>query len=857
MRWKSRVAPGTASVLILALLLSARDVAAQPTDFFGFQQFHTHVTLEPFEHLDTQSGRITYTFTDLVLPGNRGRDLRFARVGNGMGTFGLAGMVMAVLGGGYVPPGTVFSPETPELFRERGPVLHMADGAQKQTFYTTLPVASSHESQRWVVSVDGLKYDQEDRRLYMKDGAVCRYDFQLVTHHYLLRSCEDTFGTFLEIDRDPGTSTMVVRQDLGNAEFREVVFAGANTVWSSFTSMTYEGRTWQYAYTSGGGIVTGTVTPPVGPGWTFTWTSSPFVGPLLTRIVTPGGGQIDYTYEERFQTYPDYPAPGIEEPQSHGYFLATREVSGPGVTNGTWTFFDFSFQAIGAPTPERFRVTPPSGTTTTYWNDICVFNPYNDAWIVGGGLGTCWIYNSLRGVTHDDTVGYFITYGQGMILKTYYRGSRVISTADGTQTVNHTTHYQYDQYMHPLTTREYTSLTPGVERLTTRTYLNTSGASGPPYLIGLPTSETVEISGESFATTRVFNSTSGFLESESVGGIVTTFTPDARGNRATATKNGATTSYTYDWGVLKHTQTPAYTIARAINPDGTVQSETQANRTTTYQYDVLGRLTSVQGPGGAVPTTTVYNNSTARDVVTTRGTSRVRTTMDGFGRPILTETGSTSAYQVRTATGYDGEGRTIFAGYPVAVGLADIGTQLTYDGLGRIRIETNPDGTTRERTYGTGTVTIRDEENRTSVFTRQMFGTPQDGRIVQLVEAAGAAWSYAYNVVGSLTGVTGPGGITRTWTYHPTSKLLQSETHPESGTVQYTQYQGDVLTQKVDASGTVFQYTHDTNNRLTGVTATPTSGPAQVTTITYEPGTDQRQTATVGGASTVWATSPW
>jgi hypothetical protein len=70
---------------------------------------------------------------------------------------------------------------------------------------------------------------------------------------------------------------------------------------------------------------------------------------------------------------------------------------------------------------------------------------------------------------------------------------------------------------------------------------------------------------------------------------------------ASATKaNGKTTSYTYSWGRLQHTQTPEYTITRVIDPDGTMRSETIAGRTTTYSFDSVGRLEQVQGPGGTL-----------------------------------------------------------------------------------------------------------------------------------------------------------------------------------------------------------------------------------------------------------------
>jgi len=62
------------------------------------------------------------------------------------------------------------------------------------------------------------------------------------------------------------------------------------------------------------------------------------------------------------------------------------------------------------------------------------------------------------------------------------------------------------------------------------------------------------------------------------------FTNDAHGNVERVTKaNGKWTRYTYEWGVVQDTITPAHTTTRVINPDGTVASETQAGRTTTFE----------------------------------------------------------------------------------------------------------------------------------------------------------------------------------------------------------------------------------------------------------------------------------
>ena len=64
-------------------------------DAAGFQQNRDYFSPMPFEHIDMVSGGLTLTFTDLVLPGNAGRELRFERSynsKNGQWRFGIAGI---------------------------------------------------------------------------------------------------------------------------------------------------------------------------------------------------------------------------------------------------------------------------------------------------------------------------------------------------------------------------------------------------------------------------------------------------------------------------------------------------------------------------------------------------------------------------------------------------------------------------------------------------------------------------------------------------------------------------------------------------------------------------------------------
>jgi YD repeat-containing protein len=377
-------------------------------------------------------------------------------------------------------------------------------------------------------------------------------------------------------------------------------------------------------------------------------------------------------------------------------------------------------------------------------------------------------------------------------------------------------------------------------RTTTRTYdyTFTPSASATWMIFGIST-ESVMVGGQTFALERGYDSLLGAVRHETFNGIQTDYSTDAYGNPASVTRAGKTTTVEYAWGVESKVVTPELTVTRTVNPDRTVASETRGRWTTGFEYDDLFREKTVTPPD-ANPTTITYALDGAT-VTVQRGTSSVVTTLDGFGRPIRTVQGG-----VVTTTGYDAQGRRTFESYPFTD--VEKRTTFTYDGLGRLRMRTNPGGSHTDITYPGGTVTVRDENEHVTVQTRQAFGDPDDTRLTALTDADGQLWQYAYNARGRLTQVTMPDGKHRTWEYDVAKDRLLSETHHESGTTTYSSYdEAGNLKQKTDANGTVFVYEYDGNDRLKKITAGD-----RVTTIAYEPNSDTRQSVTVDGVASTF-----
>src|SRR3954471_23198398 len=66
----------------LTLQLNVAEAQDPVIDAKGIQANRDYFTQQPFEHIDALTGSVVLSFTDLVLPGNAGRELRFTRTYN-------------------------------------------------------------------------------------------------------------------------------------------------------------------------------------------------------------------------------------------------------------------------------------------------------------------------------------------------------------------------------------------------------------------------------------------------------------------------------------------------------------------------------------------------------------------------------------------------------------------------------------------------------------------------------------------------------------------------------------------------------------------------------------------------------
>jgi YD repeat-containing protein len=321
--------------------------------------------------------------------------------------------------------------------------------------------------------------------------------------------------------------------------------------------------------------------------------------------------------------------------------------------------------------------------------------------------------------------------------------------------------------------------------------------------------------------------------------------------------NGNTTTFAY--GANSCEQSLPTTITNAKGQPTTLTYDCNLGRqltstdpnmqTTTTQYvDSMGRVTAKLLPDkGSVSIN--YNGDPVPPkvtVTTATGTSAgpiVETLLyDTFGRTIQQQVATSTPAQpiIYQDTSYDALGRVLAKSNPYYT-MSDItygSTSFTYDGLGRVLYQCQPDNGSNspcqpgssylQWAYTGNTVNSYDE-------LRNMWMRTYDGlgRLSQVLEPAGFYTTYSYDPLGNLLcvdqwGTANPGktcmsGANRAFGYDSLSRLTKS-VNLETGPVSYRYVvpatgalcAGDLSLpcSKTDARGVTVQYGYDALNRL-------------------------------------------
>lgn len=212
-----------------------------------------------------------------------------------------------------------------------------------------------------------------------------------------------------------------------------------------------------------------------------------------------------------------------------------------------------------------------------------------------------------------------------------------------------------------------------------------------------------------------------------------------------------------------------------------------------------------------------------------------------------------------TDTTYDGFGRvyTVSNPHQTATFLSDGTTMYGYDGLGRQKLITRPDGSTAQTNYSAfPTVTVTDEALRKRETVTDGLGRLTDvyepNPTTGLFDSGDFHTNYIYDPLNNLKSVT-QASVNRSFFYDSLSRLT-SAYNPETGTTAYT-YDSDTnctqqqtfpgeLISKTDARSirTCMQY--DALHRLTGKSYTDPTTPSAI--YTYDVSQESGAANTVG-----------
>ena len=323
---------------------------------------------------------------------------------------------------------------------------------------------------------------------------------------------------------------------------------------------------------------------------------------------------------------------------------------------------------------------------------------------------------------------------------------------------------------------------------------------------------------------------------------------DAYGNRLTknADSQAGSNKTTYEYSTLYQSafltkQTTTQVDADGIASDavqqmeydpatGKVTKSTDAKGyVTTYQYDVLGRLTQQVNPD---LTSMIISYDDLQNQVTATDENGQKTY--GKWNPLgwKTELGSVvnGVNQVQSRFGYDEFGRQAWSDDALAYR-----TSYGYDGLDRQTIVTYADGTNSSVQYDDlkNTVTTIDADGSTvrESFDRlgrslkkesvtasgtQVLQTStynNVGNVLNQTDANGNTTRYSYDAVGELTSVVDPQGKQTQYAYDMLGHLITT-TYPDGKTEQKQYDSAGHVVRKTDPLGQVETYYYDLNGNL-------------------------------------------
>ncbi len=299
----------------------------------------------------------------------------------------------------------------------------------------------------------------------------------------------------------------------------------------------------------------------------------------------------------------------------------------------------------------------------------------------------------------------------------------------------------------------------------------------------------------------------------------TSFTVDSYGNVVSATDaEGNTTTISYS-ATYNHAYPTTYTsplgatISIAYNAaTGQVLSVTDARGyTSSYQYDILGRLTKKVNPD-LTEKEVVYNDGAHCITIYDELDHYVKKYFDGLGR--ITQVEYYMAGQVYASETYSYNYLHKVATYTDPLGEV---YNYQYDSRGRPVVLTNPDATSRTIQY--------DDVNSTAIYSDENQHTREfkynwKKQLLYVKEFSSQTTSfftyYTYDEAGNLTSVTDANGNTTTYEYNSPFGLTEIH-YPNSTTEVFAINKVGLLTSRTDANGNTSSFSYNAGLQLTAI----------------------------------------
>ena len=566
-----------------------------------------------------------------------------------------------------------------------------------------------------------------------------------------------------------------------------------------------------------------------------------------TQSINEYNQTTTYTYDQKII----YPLGAVS---SKGNLLKETRPDGTTITHT----YDANSNLLSTTT------TTAEGTVTSTSNTYDAFDRMLSSTDELGNTSTNSYDARGNKVSTTDSQGRTTTYTYNnhnkVTLTTYPDNTTTSSTYDAmdnllseTNQEGETTSYEYDD----------------ADRLTKTTYPDGTTTTSEYDAAGRVTSTTDQRGN---TTTYTYDAVANRLSTTDALGNTTTFSYDAQGNMLTATDAlNQTTSYEYNAlnQRIKTTYPDNTTVRETKNISGLPSAKIdEAGQTTSYGYDTLSvmpLLNQVTLANGATTTysydsqakktsqTDALNHSTSWSYKTTgelasetlpQGETKTFTyDTQGKQTQITDYANKTQKFIYDT---YDKlvrieyvDGSTVTYAYTPSGRLKTItdaqGTITnTYDSMGRLKSQTNPNSETITYTYDeTGNITLVETPTQSISKTYDALN-----RLSTVTDAQGTT-TYTYDAIGRQTQITYPNAITTNYSYDNRNRIVKIEHKDSNGTVlQSFTYTLDAVgnrTQIVEHTGRTVDYTYNIVNQLIQeVVSNDPNGNNTTTTFTYD-----------------------